>query len=53
MSFRTNLTITIGSNRNYPNPPAWGLSYWVNGVETPVIKVFRNTTYTFSVQVRT
>lgn len=34
-------------NFNYPNPPAWGLSYRINGEESPVLAVTRGTTYTF------
>lgn len=34
-------------NKHYPNPPGWGLSYHVNGEESPVLEVVRGTTYTF------
>ena len=34
-------------NANYPNPPGWGISYHLNGEESPVVKVQRGTTYTF------
>ena len=40
-------TIITGTNKNYPNPPAWGLSLWVNNNESPVLVVQRNATYTF------
>lgn len=36
-------------NKNYPNPPAWGYSLWVNGQESPVLVVERGKTYTFNV----
>lgn len=38
-----------GENKHYPNPPGWGLSYHVNGEESPVLEVVRGTTYTFRV----
>ncbi|KAJ3108643.1 hypothetical protein HDU97_000499 [Phlyctochytrium planicorne] len=46
----TAFEITTGTNFNYPNPPGWGLSYRINGLETPVIKVYRGTKYTFTVK---
>jgi len=46
----TTFTITTGPNQNYPNPPAWGLSYHINGKESPIIKVVRGRKYTFSIQ---
>mmetsp|Transcript_34381 Transcript_34381/g.87919 ORF Transcript_34381/g.87919 Transcript_34381/m.87919 type:complete len:1120 (-) Transcript_34381:76-3435(-) len=33
----TMFNVDTGINPNYPNPPAWGLSYRMNGLETPVI----------------
>lgn len=45
----TAFTITIGSNKNYPNPPGWGYSLWVNGRESPVLVARRGTTYTFTI----
>ncbi|KAG2491154.1 hypothetical protein HYH03_010595 [Edaphochlamys debaryana] len=47
---RTSITVTQGPNPNYPNPPAWGLSYHLDGLETPVLKLFRDVTYTFNIQ---
>lgn len=44
------LEITTGPNPNYPNPPGWGLSYYVNGVESPVIVVNRGQEYTFVIK---
>ncbi|KAL4431620.1 hypothetical protein ABPG77_001462 [Micractinium sp. CCAP 211/92] len=41
--------IVTGDNKHYPNPPGWGLSYHVNGEESPVLEVVRGTTYTFRV----
>jgi len=41
--------ITTGPNPNYPNPPGWGLSYYVNGVESPTIVVNRGDVLTFKV----
>ncbi len=38
---------TLADNKHYPNPPGWGLSYHVNGEESPVLEVVRGTTYTF------
>ena len=35
----TELESTVGDNFNYPNPPAWGLSYHLNGQESPVLEV--------------
>jgi hypothetical protein len=35
-------------NFNYPNPPGWGVSYHINGEESPVLAVVRGTTYTFN-----
>mmetsp|Transcript_21282 Transcript_21282/g.64023 ORF Transcript_21282/g.64023 Transcript_21282/m.64023 type:complete len:549 (-) Transcript_21282:626-2272(-) len=43
-------TVTTGPNLNYPNPPAWGLSYHINGMESPMLEVVRGTNYTFRVQ---
>lgn len=48
----TSFNVTTGDNANYPNPPAWGLSYHLNDYETPVIRLVRGTTYTFRVMVR-
>lgn len=45
----TVFNVTTGTNANYPNPPAWGLSYHVNGYETPVLEVERGMEYTFNV----
>lgn len=47
----TSFNVTTGDNSNYPNPPAWGLSYHLNDVETPVLKLVRGTTYTFRIMV--
>ncbi|KAG2439762.1 hypothetical protein HYH02_010639 [Chlamydomonas schloesseri] len=47
---RTNIVVTQGTNPNYPNPPAWGLSYHLAGLETPVLTLLRGVTYTFSVR---
>ncbi|KAJ3341078.1 hypothetical protein HDU93_005710 [Gonapodya sp. JEL0774] len=41
--------VTIGQNANYPNPPAWGISYHINGLESPVLNLTRGTTYSFSI----
>ncbi|KAL4458957.1 hypothetical protein ABPG75_013822 [Micractinium tetrahymenae] len=41
--------VVTGDNKNYPNPPGWGLSYHVNGQESPALEVVRATTYTFRV----
>lgn len=41
--------ITIGPNPNYPNPPGWGISYYVNGVESPTIVVKRGDVLIFNV----
>ncbi|RUS18814.1 hypothetical protein BC937DRAFT_88312 [Endogone sp. FLAS-F59071] len=46
----TIFTVAIGTNENYPNPPGWGESYHVNGLETPVLNVIRGTTYTFIIE---
>ncbi len=46
----TVFNVTIGTNKNYPNPPAWGLSLHINNFETPVVVVRRGTTYTFNVE---
>ena len=46
----TMFEIVTGENLHYPNPPGWGLSYHVNGKESPVLKVKRGTTYTFKVK---
>ncbi|KAJ3230977.1 hypothetical protein HDU78_007973 [Chytriomyces hyalinus] len=43
-------TFTTGPNPNYPNPPGWGLSFYVNGVESPTLQVTRGVTYTFIVK---
>ncbi|KAK9837455.1 hypothetical protein WJX81_003838 [Elliptochloris bilobata] len=45
----TAFLVTVGSNKNYPNPPGWGLSYHLNGFETPVVRVVRGRTYHFTV----
>ncbi|KAJ3108760.1 hypothetical protein HDU97_000160 [Phlyctochytrium planicorne] len=42
--------VTLGSNLNYPNPPGWGMSYRLNGLESPVIKAVRGKKYTFNVK---
>ncbi|BDA51080.1 probable cytochrome b561, DM13 and DOMON domain-containing protein [Coccomyxa sp. Obi] len=44
------IEITTGTNKNYPNPPAWGLSLHVNGLETPVVRVSRGVPYTFVIK---
>ncbi|KAJ3025634.1 UNVERIFIED_CONTAM: hypothetical protein HDU68_006918 [Siphonaria sp. JEL0065] len=49
----TDLQITLGPNPNYPNPPGWGTSFYVNGIESPVIHVVRGVSYTFSVHSTT
>jgi len=46
----TTFDVTIGTNENYPNPPAWGLSLWVNDEESPVLVVRRGTPYTFNIE---
>lgn len=38
-----------GSNKNYPNPPGWGLSFHLNGFETPVLRMVRGVPYNFTV----
>lgn len=45
----TEFDIVTGDNPNYPNPPGWGISYHINGKESPVLKVVRGNTYTFKV----
>eukprot|EP01128_Nolandella_sp_AFSM9_P000793 TRINITY_DN10914_c0_g1_i1.p1 TRINITY_DN10914_c0_g1~~TRINITY_DN10914_c0_g1_i1.p1 ORF type:complete len:655 (-),score=114.59 TRINITY_DN10914_c0_g1_i1:132-2027(-) len=40
--------IRNGTNKNYPNPPAWSVSYWVNEKETPIMRVVRGETYTIN-----
>ncbi len=52
ISGATTFTVVTGPNPNYPNPPAWGLSYHVNGQESPLLEVVRGTEYTFIVEVR-
>jgi len=39
-----------GTNKNYPNPPGWGLSLHVNGFETPVLRVVRGVPYNFTIE---
>lgn len=46
----TEFTITTGTNKNYPNPPAWGLSLWVNNMESPILVVRRGIPYTFKIE---
>ncbi|KXS09983.1 hypothetical protein M427DRAFT_63213 [Gonapodya prolifera JEL478] len=41
--------VTVGPNANYPNPPAWGISFHINGAESPVLNLTRTTTYTFRI----
>ncbi|GAQ87169.1 DOMON domain containing protein [Klebsormidium nitens] len=45
----TVLNITTGLNPNYPNPPAWGISLYINGKESPVLVVVRGVEYTFNI----
>lgn len=45
--------VTTGPSPNYPNPPAWGLSYHINGKESPVIVVRRGIEVTFDVRAGT
>ncbi|KNC55022.1 uncharacterized protein AMSG_12372 [Thecamonas trahens ATCC 50062] len=45
----TTIEVKLGNNPNYPNPPAWGISYHLNGIESPVLYVVRGTEYTFRV----
>jgi hypothetical protein len=40
------------SDKNYPNPPSWGVSWHINGFETPELIVQRGIEYTFHVMVR-
>eukprot|EP00877_Chromochloris_zofingiensis_P010198 jgi/Chrzof1/5431/Cz16g02220.t1 len=49
LSCTTSFDVITAENPNYPNPPAWGISYHLNGKETPVIRVIRENTYTFRV----
>lgn len=37
----TAIEVTEGTNPNYPNPPAWGISYYLNDMESPVLEVSR------------
>ncbi|EGD82815.1 hypothetical protein PTSG_03465 [Salpingoeca rosetta] len=46
----TEFVVTTGTNLNYPNPPAWGISYWINGMESPLLRVFRGVEYTFTIK---
>jgi hypothetical protein len=41
--------VTLAKSPNYPNPPGWGVSYWINGAESPVLVVERWVEYTFVV----
>jgi hypothetical protein len=50
---QTNFVVTTGNNPNYPNPPAWGISYHVNGKESPVIVVTRGIEVTFDIRAGT
>jgi hypothetical protein len=43
------INITTGLNPNYPNPPAWGISLYINGKESPVLVVVRGVEYTFNI----
>ena len=45
----TDFFVTLGANPNYPNPPAWGVSYKVNGLESPTLVVVRGVRYRFYV----
>jgi hypothetical protein len=40
-------TPVAADNPNYPNPPGWGVSYHINGMESPVLSLTRGTAYTF------
>ena len=46
---QTHLLCPAGSNKNYPNPPGWGLSFHLNGFETPVVRVTRGRSYRFTI----
>eukprot|EP00056_Hartaetosiga_gracilis_P007795 m.112213 g.112213 ORF g.112213 m.112213 type:complete len:838 (+) comp12779_c1_seq2:605-3118(+) len=46
----TTFVVTTGTNYNYPNPPAWGLSYHINNFESPVLRVQRGVEYTFVIK---
>lgn len=43
------INITTGLNPNYPNPPAWGISLYINGKESPVLVLVRGVEYTFNI----
>lgn len=46
----TDFVVTTAPNPNYPNPPGWGISYHLNGAESPVLLLKRGTTYTFTIK---
>jgi hypothetical protein len=43
------INVTVGRNPGYPNPPGWGISYYLNGIESPHLILDDNATYTFIV----
>lgn len=47
LSDTTTFTVATGPNPNYPNPDRWGLSYHINGEESPVLLLKRGVEYTF------
>ncbi|KAI9000385.1 hypothetical protein DFJ74DRAFT_697595 [Hyaloraphidium curvatum] len=44
------IVVTVGPNPSYPNPPGWGISYHLNGVESPHLVLDAGADYVFSVQ---
>ncbi len=51
ISGRTHFDVTLAANPNYPNPPGWGVSYYINTLESAVLEVYRGVNYTFNVTV--
>jgi hypothetical protein len=41
--------LTVENSRAYPNPPAWGVSWRFNGIESPELVLQRGVEYTFAV----
>lgn len=46
----TSFVVLTGSNDNYPDPIRWGLSYHINGEESPILELKRGVQYTFMVE---
>eukprot|EP01135_Chromosphaera_perkinsii_P005411 Nk52_evm10s348 gene=Nk52_evmTU10s348 len=46
----TTFDVTLGNGANYPNNPGPGISFYINGKESPVLNLAKGTKYTFNIK---